>query len=381
MTREATYRTLTTAPPPTGAPSRSAAGIRRLQRMGAVTTGVSLPREWVGQNRLSVGSSVYLEPLEDGSLVVRSHAVGDEQRVVEIQRAPGTPPEHLFRRLISAYLDGAQEFRIREAGGLSPETRSIAALFSRRTVHPEIVSEEGDQVVLRDVSRGGDLELAPMLRRMHQVVLRLHEGANATLRAGSQSTSVDWGGRDDDVDRHAWLVERVLTMRVAARGSGCPGPLNSIPRALVLVRSLERAADHAVLLADYGARWKDSSPAPRLVGAVAGFHDQARELLARAFPAALAGDAESANDLIDSGEALHAEYRTLVESMLRHRAPTDAGPVELALLLPSIDRTVAYAQDIAEAGLDSGVRAPADPSALPPSRSTALVERGGKRAR
>lgn len=379
MTREATYRALTPAPPPSGASARGLAGIRRLQRMGAVTTGVSLPREWVGRNHLTVGSSVYLESLDDGSLVVRGHAVEDETRVAEIQRSAGTPPEHLFRRLISAYLDGAQEFRIREAGGLSAETRSIAALFSRRTIHPEIVSDEGDQVILRDVSRGGELELEPMLRRMHQVVLRLHEGAGAAIRAGSEATPVDWGGRDDAVDRHAWLVERVLSLRPGSRGSGFTGPLRSIPRAIVLVRSLERAADHAVLLAEHGTRWKDTSPAPRLVGAVAGFHDQARELLAGAFPAALAGDAELANHLIDSGEALHAEYRALVESMLRHRAPPETGRVELALLLPSIDRTVAYAQDIAEAGLDSGVRA--GPTALPPSHSSALVERGGKRAR
>ncbi len=349
--------------------------------MGAVTTGVSLPRDWVGRNRLSVGSSVYLEPLEDGSLVVRGHAFEDERWVVQVERRRGSPPEHLFRELISAYLDGAQEFRIVERDGISAETRSIAALFSRRTVHPEIVSDEGSQIVLRDVSRGGDLDLGPMLRRMHQVVLHLHEEAGVTLRGDTPPSTVDWGGRDDDVDRHAWLVERVLTMRPTSRGSRAKGPLGSIPRAIVLVRSLERAADHAVLLAQHGARWIETAPPARLAGAVTGFHDHAKDLLAEAFPAALEGDSARTNDLIDAGEALHAEYRTLVESTLRRRTPPEAGRVELALLLPSIDRTVAYAQDIAEAGLDTGVRAQHRAADTIPSRSSAIVERGGTRKR
>lgn len=349
--------------------------------MGAVTTGVSLPREWVGRHQLRAGSPVYLEALEDGSLLVRGRAAGEEPRVADVVRRKGSPPEHLFRCLVSAYLDGAQEFRVREPGGLSPDTRAVASLFSRRTIHPEIVSDEPDRIVLKDVARGGDLDLVPILRRMHQVVLRLHEEAGASLRGGSRAPRVDWGGRDDDVDRHAWLVERVLSLRSPSRGSGFHGPLASIPRAVVLVRSLERAADHAVLLADYGARWSDTSPSPEVLQSVARFHDQARGLLDKAFPAALNGDPDAANDLIDSGEALHAQYRTLLRLATEDRAGSEAGRVELALVLSSIDRSVAYAQDIAEAGLESGLQVPARTPGGRSYRSSPNVERGGKRKR
>ncbi|HYK92824.1 MAG TPA: PhoU domain-containing protein [Thermoplasmata archaeon] len=334
-------------------------GSRRLQRMGAVTVGVSLPRDWVGQNRLAVGSPVYLRSLSDGSLVVRARSHEELPRIAEISVRVDRPREHLFRRLVAAYLDGAQEFRVHEPRGLSPETRAVSRAFARRTIQPEIVFEEGEDLLLRDVSRGGDLSIPPLLRRMHQVVHRLQEEAMAVFASGGRVAPGDWPRRDDDVDRHAWLIERILTLR---QGHGQPDPaepFGSIPQAFLVVRSLERIADHAVLIAEHGGRWAETTPTVRLVRSVADFHAQARALLDQAFAAAEAGHADLANDILDTGEALHTQYRTLVESTLtRPGGPPlpEAARVELALLLQSIDRTIAYSEDIAEAGLDSGVR-------------------------
>lgn len=361
---------------PTGASHHPDAS-RRLQRMGAVTVGVSLPREWVGQHQLTVGSPVYLQPLPDGSLVVRSRAADDERRVAEITVRADRPREHLFRRLIAAYLDGAQEFRVREPGGLTLETRSVARAFARRTIQPEIVSEEDGLLVLRDVSRGGDLALVPLLRRMHQVVLRLQEEAIGIVSNPHRAPSAEWAARDDEVDRHAWLIERILALR-AVRARGEP----AVTQTLLLVRSLERTADHAVLIAEHGGRWGETSPPGRLVRTVLDFHAQARRFLAEAFAAAMDGDAEAANDLLDTGEALHTQYQTLIESVLARRTTPplpEAGRTELALLLQSIDRTIAYSEDLAEAGLDSGVRGQLAPAGSAPSRSSSTKERGGRR--
>lgn len=359
-------------------------GARRLQRMGTVTMGVSLPREWVGQHGLAVGSPVYLRPLADGSILLRDRTASEPPRVAEIQVRVDRPREHLFRRLVAAYLDGAQEFLVFEPAGLSAETRSITRAFVRRTVQPEIVSEDGDRLLLRDVSRGGDLDLPPLLRRMHQVVQRLQEEAGASFGGATpRSSTEEWTQRDDEVDRHAWLIERILTLHAAAPGSGTPTSFGAIPQVLVVVRSLERVADHAVQIAEHGTRWAESSPPARLARSVSEFHAQARRLLAEAFAAAETGDADAANDLLDTGEALHEEYRTLVANTIARRSPSaypGPGIVELALLLQSIDRTAAYAQDIAEAGLDSGVRGQLQGQPVV-ARSRSSTERGGMRKR
>jgi len=352
---------LTEAPregPPTPAmPLRD--GPRPLQRMGSVTVGVSLPREWVEARGLGVGSPVFLTPLADGSILVRDRTPAERPLIARIPVRVDRPREHLFRSLVAAYLDGAQEFVVTEPGGLSAETRAIVRTFIRRTIHPEIVTEDDRSLYLRDVSRGADFEYAPLLRRLHQLAQRLQEEAGAVIEEGTRRAADDWARLDDEVDRHAWLIERILTMR----SGSAPPRREAMPagpaQILLVVRSLERVADHAVLIAHHGSRWAESSPPATSVRAVVGFHAEARRLLADSFAAAEGRDADASNDLLDTGEALHEQYQTLVGEALPHRdgrIPPHAGGVAHALLLQSIDRTVAYAQDIAEAGLDAGIQ-------------------------
>ncbi|MCI4351952.1 MAG: hypothetical protein L3K14_00990 [Thermoplasmata archaeon] len=332
--------------------------VRRLQRMGTVTIGVSLPREWVGTRNLAVGSTVFLRALADGSLLIQDRDPAFAQASVEVQVQPDRSREHTFRDLVAAYLAGAREFVIREKGGISPETVAIAKTFARRTLQPEIVSEDRDVLILRDVSRGAELGVGPLLRRMFQIVLSLQQDAARTWREPDRWRGVRWEQRDDEVDRHAWLIERILALRLAGTvgGGESDPPVERPLQTLVLVRSLERVGDHAVQIADQGLRWAETSPTDRLVRPLSEFHAQVLEQLRAAFHVASeARDSLRANDVIDVGEALHATYTTLTESFFARGAGSGLSPlaaVPLGLILQSIDRTVSYAQDIAEVGLD-----------------------------
>src|SRR4029077_18764708 len=90
---------------------------RKLQRMGAVTLGVSLPREWVGQRGLAVGSTIRLTARPDGSLVLLERLPVPEVRRASWVVDRRATSEHLFRDLIGAYLTGASEFDLRVPGG------------------------------------------------------------------------------------------------------------------------------------------------------------------------------------------------------------------------------------------------------------------------
>jgi phosphate uptake regulator len=160
------------------------------------------------------------------------------------------------------------------------------------------------------------------------------------------------------VDRHAWLIERILALRLAG---AVPGPEAELPvdrplQTLILVRSLERIGDHAVQIAEQGLRWSETSPAERFVRPLSEFHAQVLDQLRAAFRVASEErDAGHANDVIDVGEALHATYTTLTESLFARGGSSGfsaLAAVPLGLILQSIDRTVSYAQDIAEVGLD-----------------------------
>lgn len=331
---------------------------RRLQRMGTVTIGVSLPREWVGTRNLAVGSTVFLRALADGSLLIQDRDPSTAHATVEVFVHPDRSREHIFRDLVAAYLAGAREFIVHEKGGISPETVAVAKTFARRTLQPEIVSEDRELLVLRDVSRGAELDVEPLLRRMFQIVLSLQQEAARTWSEPDRWRGVRWDNRDDEVDRHAWLVERILALRLtgAVPGAEAEHSVDRPLQTLVLVRSLERIGDHAVQIAEQGLRWAETSPPDRLVRPVTEFHSQVLDQLRAAFRVASEErDACHANDVIDVGEALHATYTTLTESLFAHSGTgglSALSAVPLGLILQSIDRTVSYAQDIAEVGLD-----------------------------
>jgi phosphate uptake regulator len=338
-----------------GSAGDGSGSVRRLQRMGAVTIGVSLPREWVGRRRLTVGSDIQLRVLSDDSLLLKDRAEPRGRAVAALSVRHDRPREHLFRCLIAAYLGGAQEFSIREATGLSAGTKAIAREFARRTIQPEIVSEEEETLMLRDVSRGGGLEIPPLLHRMFQIVRRLHEESGRSWKGMDRLGPSSWEARDDEVDRHAWLIERILTLRLSTPvDRNLPGGAHVLA-SLLVVRSLERIADHAVQIAENGSRWIETTPSERAVRSVSEFHQQALHHLGQAFAVTDEHDPDRANEVLDLGEALHATYRALQENFfIRGGAGKlpPVGAVPLGLLLQSIDRTVSYAQDIAEVGLD-----------------------------
>ncbi len=314
---------LTNGSPSRGSPAHPTEGpppptSRRLQRMGAVTVGISLPREWVGEHGLKPGGSVFLRALDDGSILVRDHRTAHPPTPLTIVVPLRAPPEHLFRQLIATYLEGAQEIVVREPNGLTEETLAIIKTFVRRTIQPEIVSQETDRITLREVSRGAGLPTRSLLRRVFALVLDIHKTANRSL-GGERPLEPDlWidsplATRDDDIDRYAWLIERIVRLQLNPGSSVETSPPRDpdVLSTLLAARCLERVADHAVGIAEHGARLAQANLPETTVRPLAALHIQILDLLPQAFGVIDEPNATRANEVIDASEAQHVACDTL----------------------------------------------------------------------
>jgi len=282
-------------------------------------------------------------------------------------------PEHLFRRLLGAYLGGADVFVVREAPEVRPATRAVVRSFCRRTAGPAVVTESPDALRLEVREDVGGTPFGPRLRAMGDRVLEVHRAAVRSWAGLPLGEDSSWERRDDAIDREAWRLQRDAARRISA-GQDVTAALG----AWTIARSLERIADHAIALGELGGRLAALSAGHRSVTSLEQFHAQAMEHLEGVLAAV---EGATANDLLDTGEALIASGRALADRLLPavndgEMPPATAAAV--ARILESIGRTVAYAQDIAQVVLDrspeattapvfphTGVILTAGPSAVP----------------
>jgi phosphate uptake regulator len=350
---------------------------RRLHRLGSVSIGIALPRRWVARHGLASGGAVYVSTRPDGTILVRDGRDLPVAATAQLHVPPGGTPEHLFRQLLRAYLSGAQRFEVVEADGLSAATRTAVLDFVRRTIRPEVVNDDGHQIVVADVSRGADLAVGPVLRRMAQVVLERNRNAGRSWLNSHGTRGDDWRARDDEVDRHAWLIERILVLRPwpEAGPGGFPSALSETFAPLFLARSLERAADHAVLIAERGARLREANLPEATYRALTAYHTQVVDHLELACRVAEARDPTDANLVVDAGEALHETAAALRERFWTRGLSSSVPPsaiANLGLLIESLDRVTAYAQDIAQLAVPPSDRVTVRPTLASDSRASDL---------
>jgi PhoU domain len=272
--------------------------------------------------------------------------------VATLTVGPGESSEHLFRRLLGAYLGGAREFVVIDRPGRTGGTRDIVRTFCRRTRQPEIVSEEDGVIRLRDLAYESPVPLPERLARMGRMVVGFHREAVESWARLPFGDDQYWQRRDDEIDREAWYVQRVAALRLGLDGSGVTllGPWT-------IARSLERIADHATVLGETGRRLVELPSGSGPLTSLKQFHRQAMEHLEGALNAR---DDAAANDLLDMGDALLASGRALSDRLLPAVGGGTMPPATAAAvtrILESIGRTVAYGQDIAQVALDRAIPA------------------------
>jgi PhoU domain len=270
--------------------------------------------------------------------------------VATIPARRGELPEHLFRRLLGAYLGGAREFIVVEHPRVAPATREVVQTFCRRTRQPEIVWDDDGQIRLKDLAYESPVPLAQRLARMGRIVIEFHRAAVDSWSQLPLEGDDFWERRDDEIDREAWYVQRLAAHRLGADGSGV-----SLLGPWTISRSLERIADHAISLGEYGRRLAELPRGSGPLTSLQQFHAQAMTHLEGVLRA---NDDASANDLLDLGEALIASGHSLADRLLPavgggSMPPATAAAV--ARILESVRRTIAYSQDIAQVALDRAI--------------------------
>ncbi|HET6399521.1 MAG TPA: phosphate uptake regulator PhoU, partial [Candidatus Thermoplasmatota archaeon] len=285
--------------------------LRKIQVTGGSTHVVSLPKKWIDRNGLGRSDTVAIHEEPDGSLLLipRSDA-RSPTRAITIDIPDEASTAEVVRRLVGAYIAGADEILVRTRSRMSPKVRQLIRDLTRDLVGVEVLEETANTIVLQDLVGVAEMDLRKTLTRMQRLARLMFDDAIEALAQRDSEQADHVTNRDDEVDRLLWMVSKQMHAlleqpRLAAKLDVQPaGALNYY----LVARSLERMADHAAKISDNVRLLQGQTVPPEALASLAAQADVVRKVWDESFSALKKGDFASATRTADMGEAA-ADWR------------------------------------------------------------------------
>jgi len=330
--------------------------IRRIQKTGASTMTISLPKDWIRSNSIKPGDSLAIRVLADGTISIdpkMDRTKTESRKVIWVEADEAK--EHLTRKLIGAYLAGYNIIEVRSKERLDLELKHAVKEISRMVIGPEVIEETSNTVVMHDLSDPVELPQEKCVRRMHLIVGSMHKDAIIALRESDSALAEDVIDRDADVDRLYWMAVKQYNMILKDRKLSEKIGVDIFEgmNLMLVARGIERIGDHAEKIANntnIAIKAKVSISNQDEIGKLS---DSAITLLDKAMEAFFLKDIDSANRIIDQGTELVQRGQDLNTNT---RMPANVAAMVKTFVIDSINRTTMLATDIAEIAINAAMR-------------------------
>lgn len=224
---------------------------RRLQQIGSSIL-ISLPSEWIKNNKLRKGNTVPIEINRDNTISIfpSLEDADDKIKEVTISYSPASM-DTLVNQVYGAYLLGYDLIRIKAGLQISFDHADRIKKAMRKLVGLEIIDEDGQNITAQFLLDANTLDAEKILRRMSSIVAGMYRDVLEGIRSKENSIRRVISGRDDEVDRQYFLLVRLI--RSAMMDQKLAGKLNlsniDILDYRIAANHLESAGDSVVDLA------------------------------------------------------------------------------------------------------------------------------------
>lgn len=329
--------------------------IRRIQKTGASTMTVSLPKDWIDSQGLKAGDPVGMQMMPDGTVNVDPRSDRKKEptkKTIRIEKEESE--EHLTRKLIGAYLAGFNIIEVRSKDRIDHDIKHAIKDFARLVIGPEVIEETSNSVVLHDLSDPVELPQEKCVRRMHLIVNSMHKDAMEAFREGDVDMAHDIIDRDGDVDRLYWMAVKQYNLIIKDRklGERIGVDIYEGMNLMLVARGIERIGDHAEKIAKNVIIASETNVKMDGLGTILELSAKALDVLDRSIEAFFLKDIGSANAAIDAGNILVQNLERLSTQI---RMPTDKAAIVATNVIDSIIRTTMYSMDISEIAINGAM--------------------------
>src|SRR3990170_2391946 len=145
---------------------------RKIQKVGAATFTVSLPKEWVARRNLRKGDQLFLVEEGEGLRLLPSPTVSDRERsgtefIVDADLCE--EPGMLERVIVGNYVLGHERIIVRSSLRLRSEHQDEVRRSVRRLIGMGIVEESSSKVVLQCSINPANYPLDTLVKRLYNL--------------------------------------------------------------------------------------------------------------------------------------------------------------------------------------------------------------------
>lgn len=317
--------------------------VRKVQLSGGSTLIVSLPKEWVKSVNLKKLDEVLLIPQHDNTLVIVPKKQQLEEGIVHVKNDASAL--QIFREYVSWYLAGYELIKFRLQNAKPSIIQEVKEMMRRYLIGVEIVEESSVEVSTQVLPTHTNMPLKKALERMGSITSSMQKEVIMALEDEDMELARSIVERDDEVDRFYHFIVRQLNIALSNHiilKTIDPPTKQSCLGYMLAAKSIERSADHAVLISK--SMLTSEKGTAKLPKKLIEFGVTANLIFENSLKSMLSIDYELANQVLNNASKTLSEVeRTNLYSVKNFN---------MGLLsrtaLESLKRIIEYSADIAE---------------------------------
>src|SRR2546426_575899 len=186
---------------------------RKIQKVGAATLTLSLPKEWAARRNLKKGDPVFL--LEEGdALRVLPGPVAEERQRAQKEFIVDADlcdvPGMLERVIVGNYVLGRERIVVRATQRLGSGHQDEVRRAVRRLMGMGIIEETLSKVSLHCSIDPANYPIESLLKRLYNLGATMLSESFEALAKGDSALAEDAMKREDDADTMYWLILRLI---------------------------------------------------------------------------------------------------------------------------------------------------------------------------
>jgi len=185
--------------------------LRKMQLVGRASFSVTLPPDWVKENKLKPSDQITITQEEDGSLRLVPGVTPEKKEFkikIDVDRCK--EPRLLRRLIIGGYFRGCDLIEVVSKHAIRQDHKDEIRDAVDSLLGLGIIEATSDHVTIQSLINHSKFPIGPLLKRLCGLASSMHIDALQALKDKDSSLAADIVHRENEVNKIYWLAIRQL---------------------------------------------------------------------------------------------------------------------------------------------------------------------------